>query len=134
MNTKKWVFILIGMLVLSGIGGRMYMINQQEKAEQRQEKNKLRAEKKSVKVLKNTFKDIKSVEFKQTGHNEMTGSYRMYVKMTNSKNESVEFDYSFWKERNEIGSYGVENRDVQVEGVTTNGVQVIYSNQEKGEI
>ena len=29
----------------------------------------------------------------------MTGSYGMYVTMFNKNNDSVKFDYGFWKER-----------------------------------
>jgi hypothetical protein len=65
----------------------------------------------------------------------MTGSYRMFVKMTNQKNESVKFSFSFSKESpSETGGYVVEDEEIQVEGVTTNTVQVIFSNKVEGEV
>ncbi|WP_246880359.1 hypothetical protein [Sporosarcina sp. 6E9] len=55
--------------------------------------------------------------------------------MTNHKNESVNFSFSFWKESpGETGGYVVEDEKIQVEGITTNKVQVIYSNKEEEEI
>lgn len=134
MKKKNWLILLIGLVLIIGIGGKIYMDNQKEKAVQQQEKNKLEAEKMSVVALKNMFADIKSVEIEKTGFNEMTGAYRMFVKMTNTRNESVSFTYGFWKKRNEIGDYGVEDREVQVKGKTTDSIKVTYSNGEREEI
>ncbi|WP_420999813.1 hypothetical protein ACOJIU_09375 [Carnobacterium maltaromaticum] len=134
MKKKNWLILLIGLVVIIGIGGKIYMDNQKEKAVQQQEKNKLEAEKMSVVALKNMFTDIKSVEIEKTGFNEMTGSYGMFVKMTNTKNESVTFSYSFWVKSNEIGYYSVKNEQVQVEGKTKDIIKVTYSNGESEEI
>ncbi|WP_071868163.1 hypothetical protein, partial [Enterococcus moraviensis] len=91
-------------------------------------------ERESAIVLKQTFANIKSVEFKKTSYNKMTGAYRMFVKLITSDNEAVEFTYSFWKERDEIGSYGIENRNAQVKGVTTKKIIVHYSNREEDKL
>ncbi|EJY45290.1 hypothetical protein HMPREF1348_01591, partial [Enterococcus faecium 505] len=45
-----------------------------------------------------------------------------------NEGKSVYFDYSFWKERNELGGFGIENREVQKTGVTIKRVKVIFSN------
>ena len=127
---KKWVFIVIGLLLVVGIGGKVYM----DKKEERKEVEKIEAERMSVVALKNKYADIKSVEFEKSGYDEMTGAYAMFVIMTNQKNESVKFSFTFWKEREEIGSAGVKDREVQVKGVTTNEVRVIYSNRDEGEV
>lgn len=113
------------------------MDNQKEKEETRERKVEaeiIEVERMSVEALKDTFADIKSVEFEKSVFNEMTGAYAMYVKMKNQKNESVSFSFNFWKESRETGGYTVENEKVQVEGVTTNKVQVIYSNKDEGEV
>ncbi|QUW23898.1 hypothetical protein JSQ81_05820 [Sporosarcina sp. Marseille-Q4063] len=108
---------------------------QNEKHEVRVEEQKIEAERLSVIALKNTFADIQSVEFEKTAYNTMTGSYRMFVKMTNQKNESVNFSFSFSKEsHSETGGYVVVDEEVQVEGVTTNTVKVIFSNKVEGEV
>lgn len=122
---KKKVFIFIGicLLVVLGIGGKLYMDNREEQKEQ----ELLAVERQSVKVLKNTFTDIKEVNIEQTGYNSMTGSYRMLVTMTNIEGKSVYFSYGFWKEQNELGDYGVEDRTVQKEGITKDKIKVIYS-------
>ena len=127
---KKRVFIAIGLLLIVGIVGKVYM----NKNEERKEAEKIEVERMSVVALKNTFADIKSVEFEKSVYNEMTGVYAMYIIMTNQKNESVSFSFNFWENSHETGGYTVENEEVQVEGVTTNKVQVIYSNEEEGEV
>ncbi|CAD5901262.1 hypothetical protein [Carnobacterium maltaromaticum] len=134
MKKKSWLLLLIGLVIIIGIGGKIYMDNQKEKAEQQQEKNKLEAEKMSVVALKNMFADIKSVEIEKTGFNEMTGAYGMVAKMTNHKNESATFSYSFWKKRNEIGGYVLKDDKVQMVGKTLSKVIVVYSNGESEEI
>lgn len=50
-----------------------------------------------------------------------------------SKNESVSFSFNFWKKSRETGGYTLENEVVEVGGVTTNKVLVIYSNKDEGE-
>ncbi|VMZ93128.1 Uncharacterised protein [Streptococcus pneumoniae] len=110
------------------------MDTQKEKAEKQQEQNKLEAERMSVVALKNMFADIKSVAIEKSGFNEMTGSYPMLVKMTNTRNESVSFTYSYWPGSNKIGGWGVENSKIQVEGKTTASIKATYSNGESEEI
>ena len=137
MNRKIWLFVVLGLLIVIGIVGKVFMDNQKDKEVQSNQQNaaeKIETEKMSVEVLKNTFADIKSVEFEKSVFNEKTGVYAMFVKMTNQKNESVSFSFNFWEESREIGGYTVENEEVQVEGVTTNKVRVIYSNGDDGEV
>ncbi len=137
MKTKKWLFVVIALLLIVGVGGKVFMDKQkkQEMKEQQEiETNKIEAERMSVVALKETFADIKSVEFEKSVYNEMTGSYSFHIKMTNSFNKSVSFTYSFWLESREIGGYGIEDKEVQSEGVTTNMVRVIYSNKDEGEV
>ncbi|EGP4780467.1 hypothetical protein F6325_002677, partial [Enterococcus faecium] len=88
-------------------------------------------EKQSVKVLKNTFADIKEVKIEKSARNEMTGAYCMFVTMINNHDESVYFTFGFWKERNELGDYGVENKSIQKEGITVNKIRVIFSNNKE---
>ncbi len=101
--------LAILMIITLGIGGKVYM----DKREAQKQQDLLAVEKQSVKVLKNTFADIKEVKVEQFEKNDITGSYGALVTMTNTKGNSVYFDYSFWKERNELGGYSVENREVQ---------------------
>ena len=54
--------------------------------------------------------------------------------MTDNEGKSVYFDYFFSKQMNEISSYGVENEEIQNEGVTTPKIRVIYSNGEAEEV
>ena len=117
------ILLVLG-IILIGIGGKVFM----DKRAEQKEQDLLAVEKQSVKVLKNTFADIKEVKFHEAGKNEITGSYGMYVTMFNKNNDSVKFDYGFWKERNELGDYGVEDEAVQKEGVTTTSVKVTYTN------
>ncbi|BDP84909.1 hypothetical protein EfmAA610_21190 [Enterococcus faecium] len=105
--------LAILLIVILGIGGKVYM----DKREAQRQKDLLAVEKQSVKVLKNTFADIKEVKIEKSARNEMTGAYRMFVTMINNHDESVYFTFGFWKERNELGDYGVENKSIQKEGI-----------------
>lgn len=123
-------FVLISCLILLGVGGKIYMDMREEKKTQ----ELVAVEKQSVKVLKKTFADIAEVKIEQTGFNSMTGSYRMLVTMTNIEGKKVNFDYGFVKDSGEIGDYGVEDRSIQIKGITTNKVKVVYSNGEEEEL
>ncbi|ELB61754.1 hypothetical protein OKS_03547 [Enterococcus faecium EnGen0047] len=105
-----------------------------DKREAQKQQNLLAVEKQSVKVLKNTFADIKEVKVEEFKKNPVTGSYGALVTMTNNEGKSVYFDYFFSKQMNEISSYGVENEEIQNEGVTTPKIRVIYSNGEAEEV
>src|SRR5699024_6096801 len=127
------MFVIIGLLLIVtviGVGGKIYI----DKKAEHKEAEKIKAEKMWGEALKNTSEDIKSAEFEKSGYNEMTSSYRMFVQMTNQSNEFVKFSYSYWMQSNEIGSYGVENRKIQVKGVTKNKIHVMYSNRKEEEI
>ena len=126
---RKTIVIILNILTI-GIGGKFYM----DKREAQRQKDLLAVEKQSVKVLKNTFADIKEVKVEEFKKNPVTGSYGALVTMTNNEGKSVYFDYFFSKQMNEISSYGVENEEIQNEGVTTPKIRVIYSNGEAEEV
>ncbi|EME7152811.1 hypothetical protein OU497_000279 [Enterococcus faecium] len=126
---RKTIVIILTILTI-GIGGKFYM----DKREAQKQRDLLAVEKQSVKVLKNTFADIKEVKVEEFKKNPVTGSYGALVTMTNNEGKSVYFDYFFSKQMNEISSYGVENEEIQNEGVTTPKIRVIYSNGETEEV
>ena len=133
MKKKIWLFIVIGLLVVIGIGGKVFMDKQKDREVTNEQK--VEAERMSVVALKNTFADIKSIKFKYTDFNAVTGSYGMEIEMSNLEGKSVEFDYSFSEGIKEISSYKVvDENGVQKEGKTAGKVSVIYSNGYKGEI
>ena len=130
---KKWVTVIIGLIfivALIGAGGKMFT---DKKAEQK-EAEKIEAERMSVEALKNTFADIKSIEIEKSGFDKKTGAFDVFVKMTNQKNESVKFSYTYWKRGDRLGSVGIEDDDVQIDGVTENKIRIIYSNKKEGEV
>ncbi|MFB1052022.1 hypothetical protein [Paraliobacillus sp. JSM ZJ581] len=127
---KKWVYVIIGFLVIAaiiGVGGKVYM----DKVEEKKEAEKIEVERMSVEALKNTFEDIKTVKIKKSGYDVMTGAHTMFVELTNKKDKSVSFSYSFWRERVEIGSYTLKDEQIQSKGITNNEVEIKYSNGEK---
>ena len=126
---RKTIVIILTILTI-GIGGKFYM----DKREAQKQRDLLAVEKQSVKVLKNTFADIKEVKVEEFKKNPVTGSYGALVTMTNNEGKSVYFDYFFSKQMNEISSYGVENEEIQNEGVTTPKIRAIYSNGEAEEV
>ncbi|HGF7458442.1 TPA: hypothetical protein QFK97_000104 [Enterococcus faecium] len=119
---RKTIVIILTILTI-GIGGKFYM----DKRETQKQQDLLAVEKQSVKVLKNTFADIKEVKIEQFEKNDMTGIYEALITMTNTEGKAVYFDYSFTKESNEIDGYGVENEEVQKEGITVDEIIVIYT-------
>ncbi|QUW23087.1 hypothetical protein JSQ81_05835 [Sporosarcina sp. Marseille-Q4063] len=138
MNKKVWLLIVIGLIIVIGISGKVFVDNQKDRKvtrEQEVEGDKIEAERMSVLALKNTFADIKSIKFKYTDFNAVTGTYGMEIEMSNLEGKSAEFDYSFSEGITEITSYKVVDEiGVQKEGKTTGKVSVIYSNGSKGEI
>ena len=137
MNNKIWVFVLIGLLLVIGFGGKVFMDNQKNKEETRAHKvgeELIEAERMSVVALKKTFVGIKSIEFEKSRYNEMTGYYSMIVKMTNVDEESAVFDYMFTTDKpNEIEGWGVVDKEkVQIKGETK--VKVIYTNGNEEEV
>ena len=129
---KKWVLIVIGLLLVSGIGGKVYL----DKKEAAKEAEKIEAERMSVEALKNTFADIKSVEFEAIEYTVMTGYYDMFVKMTNINGEFVRFSYSFTTNHpDEIDSWRVVDKEkVQKKGRTKSKVEVIYTDGSEEEV
>ncbi|EGP5412425.1 TPA: hypothetical protein QFV21_000848 [Enterococcus faecium] len=119
---RKTIVIILTILTI-GIGGKFYM----DKREAQKQQDLLAVEKQSVKVLKNTFADIKEVKIEQFEKNDMTGIYEALITMTNTEGKAVYFDYSFTKESNEIDGYGVENEEVQKEGITVDEIIVIHT-------
>ncbi len=135
MQLKKNLLIVIGVILLAGVVGKIYMDHQNTK-EQKAEEEKLEAERMSVVALKETFADIKSVEFEWSEYTKMTGFYDMFVKMTNINGEFVKFDYMYTTNRpKEIGGWGVIDKEkVQKNGKTKDKVHVIYTNGDEEEL
>lgn len=127
---KKWVFIVIALLLIAGIGGKIYM----DKREEQIEAEKIEAERMSVIALKKRYANIKSVEIKKSGYDKMTGAFDVTIKMTNDKNESANFTYPFWPEEGDIGAILTVDKKVQIKGETTKKIQVIYSNKKEGDV
>ncbi len=134
MTLKKiWIFVLVGFLLIvtaTGLGGKMYM----DKRAEEKDAEKIAIERKSVEALKETFKDIKSIEIEKSMFDEMTGAFDVFVKMTNQENKSVRFSYTYWKDGEKLGSIGIEDIEIQSDGVTENKILVIYSNKKEDEI
>lgn len=135
MKKTTWLLIVMGLLIVIGIGGKVFIDNQKEK-EEKAEEALIEAERMSVAALKNTFADIKSVEFEKSIYNEKTGFYSMILKMTNVDEEFVVFDYMFTTNRpNEIEGWGVIDKEkVQKKGETKSKVKVIYTNGSEEEV
>ena len=131
MNKQLLIGItVIISLVIIVIGGKVYM----DKREERKAQELLAVEKQSVQALKNTFVDIAEVKFEGSAKNEMTGSYTLFVTIKNKKGERDSFSFSFWKERNEIGSYIINNVNVQKEGITKEPIHIVFSNNMEGKL
>ncbi len=81
MNKQLLIGITVMLsLVIIVIGGKVYM----DKREERRAQELLAVEKQSVQALKNTFANILEVKIEHSGYFSMTGSYDMFVTMTNT--------------------------------------------------
>ncbi|OEG15248.1 hypothetical protein BCR23_10460 [Enterococcus quebecensis] len=122
---KRNSIIVIGLffLVFLGVGGKYFM----DEKKKEQEKGLIEIELQSIVILKQTFSDIKEVKIEKTGHNKATGSYRMFVTMTDIHDQKVSFTYGYWKERNELGDIGIEDSSIQKDGTTNSKIKVILS-------
>src|SRR5699024_12405116 len=98
------------------------------------EADKMCIQRESVEALKERAAKIGTVGSATTAYNKRPGADSLYVKMTNDKSESVNFSYTLWEKREEIGAAGLENEEVQVKGVTKDKVRVIYSNNKEEDV
>lgn len=114
------IISIIVVIIIISIGGKLFMDN-------RKEQKKIEIEKQSVEVLKKNFADIAKVKVERIDYNNMTGSYRMVVTMSNKEGKSAEFSYGFVENDNELGVYGLVDEDVQRKGETLSKVRVIFS-------
>ncbi len=130
---KKNILIILGIIatfIIIGIAGKIYTDNREEK----KALDLLDVERQSVMVLKDTFADISEFKFIASARNDMTGSYGLSITMKNDAGKEVSFSFTFWKERNEIGSYMINDRAVQKKGSTQKKVHVIFSNNTEEDI
>ncbi|OQO70731.1 hypothetical protein BH747_04830 [Enterococcus villorum] len=117
------IFLCVGII---GIGRAHYL----KRRDEQRAVELLAAERQSVKVLKEKFADIKEVKVEHFEKNHTTGTYGALVTMTNTEGKAVYFDYFYTTQANKIGSYGLEDVEVQKEGRTTSTIKVIYMNGE----
>src|SRR5699024_7564566 len=119
---KILMFVIISFLLVAaiiGAGGKIYM----DKRVEQKEAEKIEAERMAVEALKTIYGGIESVEIERSGYDFMTGAYSIFVKMTNQKGKTVRFRYTFCKDKKELGTNGVKDREIQVYWVTTNKVE-----------
>ena len=110
------IFLCVGII---GIGRTHYL----KRREEQRAVELLAAERQSVKVLK----EVKVEHFEK---NHTTGTYGALVTMTNTEGKAVYFDYFYTTQASKIGSYGLEDVEVQKEGRTTSTIKVTYMNGE----
>lgn len=135
MNKRIAVIVGIIFIVLIGFGGKIYMDKKAEEKAREEQRNLLETERESAVVLKETFTNIKSVKFTDSyGPDSQTGSYVMDVILTNLKGESLQFRFSYWKERKEMGTYVIESEEIQSEGITRNKIKVILTDGKEMQI
>ena len=117
------IFLCVGII---GIGRAHYL----KRRDEQRAVELLAAERQSVKVLKEKFADIQEVKVEHFEKNHTTGTYGALVTMTNTEGKAVYFDYFYTTQANKIGSYGLEDIEVQKEGRTTSTIKVTYMNGE----
>ncbi|MEG0553004.1 MAG: hypothetical protein RR533_05680 [Carnobacterium sp.] len=118
-----WLVSLIAILIL-GIFGGMYMNTEEEHKEQ----DLISIERQSIGALKNTFTDISEVEIEKSVYDEKTGTYGIYVVMTNNQNNSLRFMYNFEKKGDVVYGFVIKDKNIQKRGNTKDKINVTFSN------
>ena len=99
MNNKIWLFIVIGLIIVIGIGGKMFVENQKgkkqdkviaEKSEDAISQYKKNEEKIVMDVLA-TYKEVDTIEFVDVGENELTGGTHYAFELNGFKGFSYYF-------------------------------------------
>lgn len=128
---KKWLYLVIIMIVIIGIGGNFYMKKNVEQKEQ----ELIDIEKELIVALKNTFADVKSVKIEEnSGKHKQTGSYRIFVNMENLENESVTFSIIYVTGEKTLDNYVLADETIQKEGETLTSISVSYSDGKEEEL
>ncbi|MFC0234471.1 hypothetical protein ACFFIF_10745 [Vagococcus entomophilus] len=125
MKKKKWIWLILGVMIILGfIGGKVYM----DKREGQSKKELIEVERQSVKALKNTFENIKEVKVEKSVYDKVTGSYGIYVVMTDTQNNSLKFMYNFEKKSKQVYGFVIKDKSIQKRGKTKNKTHVKFSN------
>lgn len=123
---KKYIVWLVSLIVILilGIFGGMYMNTKEEHKEQ----DLISIERQSIVALKNTFTDISEVEIEKSVYDEKTGTYGIYVVMTNNQNNSLRFMYNFEKKGDVVYGFVIKDKNIQKRGNTKDKINVKFSN------
>lgn len=125
MKKKTMWLVSLATILILGIGGKFYMDNKEEEKDHELEK----VERLVSLATKKTFENIQSLEFIENKEkNKQTGSYMFIVSMENQQHEKATFNIIYVKGEKKLENYGVRNETVQKEGVTTNKINILYSN------
>src|SRR5690625_116910 len=72
MKRRTWLFILIGLVIIVGIGGKVYMDHQREISEDNEENEKIQIAQQNIALyLVQHYKDVNKIEFSEL--NEVEG-------------------------------------------------------------
>ena len=124
---RKWLILLIGLVLLSVCAGKLYINNQKEL----QQKKTNEAERMSVVKLKETFAGIESIKF-NIAHKD---GYTMDVSVTSETNDnSSTLRFTYWWKSQIISDIGYTKGTTLTKGVTLEKVNVTYLNGEESEL
>lgn len=135
---NKWVISIfaITMLLMIGIGGKMYMDNDKKKYDAQQMSEIVEMEKIAAKQIKNTFLEIEEIKFLNNySENKITGFTIVDVQVTTIYGKTSNFDISMSLNNNTNDKYSGsgENPKLQ-EGRTEGRVKIFYSNGNQEEL
>src|SRR5690625_1223315 len=72
MKRKTWLFIIIGLVIIVGIGGKVYMDHQRAMSEDNEENEKIQIAQQNIALyLVQHYKDVNKIEFREL--NEVEG-------------------------------------------------------------
>lgn len=128
---RKWLILLIGLVLLSVCAGKLYINNQKEL----QQKKTNEAERMSVVKLKETFAGIESVKFNIAHNQGIQDGYTMDVSVTSETNDnSSTLRFTYWWKSQIISDIGYTKGTTLTKGVTLEKVNVTYLNGEESEL
>ena len=79
MLKKKWLWVSIVVVVISVIGGKVYMNKKEGRNKEKEQIEQVQKEL-SLYIVQH-YTDVKKIEFKQITYNDMTGSWRFTTRV-----------------------------------------------------
>lgn len=132
MNKKIWLFVVIGLLLLVGIGGKVFVDNQKEKNEVNEENEKIHIAQKEIALyLVRNYKDVKKIEFHKFNEIKEIGNTSWSISVDVNEDNTISFSMSDLSKvedatvRHNPKTFSLNKKEEELTE-SLEGVQIIY--------